>query len=59
CSPVLVPDETKIKGQKGHQGQGESRFGGRDTETLVNFQATKLSKIPWCQPDPELASTDV
>ena len=44
CSPVLVPDETKIKGQKGrkgHQGEGRSQFGERDTETLVNFQATQ------------------
>ena len=47
CSPVLVPDETKIKGQKGHKGRkghpghGGSRFGEYDTETLVNFQATQ------------------
>ena len=43
-SPVLAPDETKIKGQKGrkgHPGHGGSRFGGRDTETLVHFQATQ------------------
>ena len=47
CSPVLVPDETKIKGHKGHKGrkghpgQGRSRFGERETETLVHFQATQ------------------